>query len=245
MSSIEFHPHCKLVGLTHLMFADDLIIFCKAKPIAVQLLMEAFKVFTSCTGLKANLDKSQIVFRGECTAMQKECLEVTGFAEGKLPLKYLGMPITASRLTKVECRLLGEKITARILTWTTKHISYARRVVLVNTILVGMYSYRAQIFIIPQVVNQVIKVCRNFFGGGGDAAYKKAPYISWDIICQPKKHEGLGVKNLNIWNIACVAKLIWAVAKKKDILWVQRIHGRYLKGKDWWNYSPKGDTRWY
>jgi len=72
------------------------------------------------------------------------------------------MPITASRLTKVECRLLVEKITARILTWTSRQISYAGRVVLVNIVLFGMYNYWAQIFIIPQeVVNQVIKVSRN------------------------------------------------------------------------------------
>ena len=148
--------------MTHLMFADDLIIFCKVKPTAVQILVEAFKVFTSCTSLKADLDKSQIVFRGDCTHTQTECLETTGFVEEKLPFKYLGMPITASRLTKVECRLLVEKITARILTWTSRQISYAGRVVLVNIVLFGMYNYWAQIFIIPQeVVNQVIKVSRN------------------------------------------------------------------------------------
>ena len=85
-------------------------------------------MFTGCIGLKANLDKSQIVFGGECIALQKEWLEVTGFAEGKLPFKYLGMPITASKLTKVECRLLVKKILARIISWTTRHISYTGRV---------------------------------------------------------------------------------------------------------------------
>jgi len=147
-------------------------------------------VFTGCIGLKANLDKSQIIFGGECIALQKECLEVTGFAEGKLPFKYLGMPITASRLTKVECRLLVEKISARIMSWTTRNISYAGRVVLVNTVLFGMYSCWAQIFFIPQeVVNQVIKICRNFFGGGGMLHIKKPHTSHGTQFVNPKSIE--------------------------------------------------------
>ena len=62
---------------------------------------------------------------------------------------------------------------------------------------------------------------------GGEAEYKKAPLIAWDTACTPKKHGGLGVKNLNLWNNACIAKLVWAVAKKKDHLWILWVHGRY------------------
>ena len=62
----EFHQHCKKLGLTHLMFADDLIIFYKAKPSSLKLLIETFKEFTKSSGLAANLDKSNIVFGGEC-----------------------------------------------------------------------------------------------------------------------------------------------------------------------------------
>jgi len=52
------------------MFADDLIIFCKAKPVSLQLLMNAFHEFTRCSGLKANLDKSNIVFGGDYSHTQ-------------------------------------------------------------------------------------------------------------------------------------------------------------------------------
>jgi len=50
---------------------------------------------------------------------------------------------------------------------------------------------------------------------------------------------------LDKWNVACIAKLVWAIAKKKDSLWVQWVHGRYIKGRDWWEYSSKGDSSWY
>ena len=145
----EYHPYCKRIGLSHLMFADDLVIFCKAKPHSLRLLMEAFNTFTNCTGLKANLDKSQIVFGGDCQAVIHECLDITGFMEGNLPQRYLGMPITASRLSKMECKTLVDKIAAKITTWSSRHISYAGRVVLINNVLMGMFSFWAKIFILP------------------------------------------------------------------------------------------------
>jgi len=120
----EYHHHCKRMGMTHLMFTDDLIIFCKANPTSLHLLMNAFHVFTRSTGLKANLDKSNIVFGGDCSQTQQECLDITGFTEGHLPFRYLGLPITASKLSKGESKTLVEKITTQILVWTSRHIPY-------------------------------------------------------------------------------------------------------------------------
>jgi len=77
-------------------------------------------------------------------------LDITRFIEGKLPFRYVGMPITANRLTKGECRLLVEKITAKILVWSSRHLSYVGRLVLINTVLFGMFNLWAQIFILPQ-----------------------------------------------------------------------------------------------
>ena len=39
--------------------------------------------------------------------------------------------------------------------------------------------------------------------------------------------------------------MAWAIPTKKDILWVRWVHGRYLKGKSWWDYLPATDYSWY
>jgi len=36
-------------------------------------------------------------------------------------------------------------------------------------------------------------------------------------------------RNLAAWNTASIAKLVWMVALKKDIMWVKWVHGKYLK----------------
>jgi len=58
----QFHPNCRYLKITHLMFADDLIIFCKAETLSLLLIFQALKIFYECVGLKTNLQKSQIIF---------------------------------------------------------------------------------------------------------------------------------------------------------------------------------------
>jgi len=93
-----------------------------------------------------------------------------------------------------------------------------------------MYSYWASIFILPQtVIDQISNICRNFFWGGV-LEYTKSPYIAWTSCCLPKKYGGLGLKNFVFWNKANIAKLVWYIAMKKDVLWVKWVHEKYLKG---------------
>jgi len=109
----SFHPYCKHIGLTHLMFADNLIIFSKAGPHSLQLILAALREFHDCAGLKANMDKSQIVLGG-CPLLHAQCLQIMSLPESSFLVKYLGVPISANRLTKIECTGLVEKIIAKV-----------------------------------------------------------------------------------------------------------------------------------
>ena len=106
-----FHASYKSVMLNHLMFADDVMIFSKAHPMTLSII-HTLLAFIHCASLQANQEKSQIIFGG-CT-LQQQCLEATGFQEGSLPIRYLGVLVTASRLSKLECRGLVEKIMGKI-----------------------------------------------------------------------------------------------------------------------------------
>lgn len=60
LPDFRFHPMCKGTKLTHLIFADDLMIFCKGNVSSVSRVMEALTHFSEVTGLVANMDKSSI-----------------------------------------------------------------------------------------------------------------------------------------------------------------------------------------
>lgn len=43
-----------------------------------------------------------------------------GISEGTLPVKYLGVPLISSRLTKADCSVLKDKVLSRIHSWDSK-----------------------------------------------------------------------------------------------------------------------------
>ena len=241
----SYHPNCRKLRLTHLMFADDLLIFSKANISSLMLVQDALQEFRSSTGLQANSSKSQLILGGCSESLHSQCLQLMQMAEAHLPIRYLGVPITSSPLTMMDCNLLVDKITARIRIWSSRHLSYAGRIALINSVLFGLFNYWATIFLMPQkVISRITSLCRNFLWGGKEDHSKPPPPIAWKTVCQAKKHGGLGIKDFEAWNNALIAKLVWAVATKKDVLWVKWVHGRYLKHQDWWSYNPPLDCSW-
>ncbi|KAJ8440145.1 LOW QUALITY PROTEIN: hypothetical protein Cgig2_003470 [Carnegiea gigantea] len=96
--------------------------------------------------------------------------------KGLYPMRYLGVTITASKLSKLEYRTLVEKIQRKIRQWYTRSFSFAGRAQLINSVIFGMYSFWASIFILPQeVIDQELP------WGGGDADFKIPPFISTSI----------------------------------------------------------------
>jgi len=55
--------------------------------------------------------------------------------------KYLGLFVTSHKLSKIDCSILVDKILAKVKIWSSRNISFACRIVLINSILFGMITY--------------------------------------------------------------------------------------------------------
>ncbi|XP_074297736.1 uncharacterized protein LOC141628498 [Silene latifolia] len=104
---LRFHSLCKSMGLTHLLFADDLLMFCRGDVRSIMLILRALAIFRAASGLKVNAEKSE---------------------EGTLPFKYLGVPVQPGKLSKHDCNILFLKIVVKVRGIGAKKLSYAGRV---------------------------------------------------------------------------------------------------------------------
>ena len=82
------------VKITHLLFADDTIVFCEAKKEALLYLGWILFWFEAASGLKINLDKSMVILVGEVEGVLEMAAEI-GCRVGQLPTVYLGLPLGA------------------------------------------------------------------------------------------------------------------------------------------------------
>lgn len=56
-SEFNFHPKCEVLKISHLAFADDLMLFCKGDTPSVKILVDVLIKFSSISGLQANTKK--------------------------------------------------------------------------------------------------------------------------------------------------------------------------------------------
>ncbi|CAK8530761.1 unnamed protein product [Lathyrus sativus] len=132
--NFNYHAKCENLNITNLTFADDVLLFCKGDEISMQLILRAFRDFSNSTGLIMNPNKCKIYFGGLDNEKKKILKELSGFREGTLPFKYLGIPLSSKKLTITHFMPLVDRIMARIHHWSSKLLSYADRIQLVKSI---------------------------------------------------------------------------------------------------------------
>ncbi|WMV57688.1 hypothetical protein MTR67_051073 [Solanum verrucosum] len=152
LPDFKFHPMCHSTKLNHLIFADDLMLFCKGDLKSIRRKIEVLNHFSRVTGLVANLDKSNIFVAGVDDAMKEQILQLTGFTLGDLPIRYLGLPLSSKKWTKIDCHQLIDKITNRITSAYSKTLSYAGRLQIINAVLFSLYNFWSNVFILPQSI---------------------------------------------------------------------------------------------
>ncbi|KAL0393916.1 UNVERIFIED_CONTAM: hypothetical protein Slati_4357800 [Sesamum latifolium] len=94
-------------------------------------------------------------------------LGVLGFQEDHLPVRYLELPLIASRLSLSDCKPLLSKIDSRIRGWGGLQLSFAARVQLIKSVLMSLNIYWAMAFILPKgVIQEIEKRLRSSYGRG-------------------------------------------------------------------------------
>ncbi|XP_019263748.1 PREDICTED: uncharacterized protein LOC109241462 [Nicotiana attenuata] len=123
-------------------------------------------------------------------------------------------------------------------------LSYSGRLQLIKSVLFVIQTYWAQVFLLPKKIMKMIEtICRTFLWTGSNAISRKA-LIAWDKICQPKTTGGLNIINMRVWNKAAIIKQLWALAMKKDALWIKWTHSYYIKNKDIAEINTSRTTAW-
>ena len=156
----NFHPKCKKIKMTHLCFADDLLIFAKGNLELIMGIQNVLRKFYSFSELQLNCEKSEIFYTGISNELMGKIKQETGFKIRSLPVRYLGVPLITRRLGAKDCDTLVDKITARIKSWSSKLLSFAGRLKLIQSILFSLQNFWCRNFLLPKgVLNKITKLC--------------------------------------------------------------------------------------
>ncbi|GJV10401.1 RNA-directed DNA polymerase, eukaryota, reverse transcriptase zinc-binding domain protein [Tanacetum coccineum] len=210
----KFHTRCKELRLTHLCFADDLLVVCNGDVESVKVIKTTMMEFSGISGLIPNMEKINVFFGNVKNEERNKILIVLPFAVGKLSVKYLGVPLITKRLQ------------------------------LIASVLSFLNVYWATVFMIPKaVVKDIDKILKGFLWCKGDIKRGKAK-VAWKNVCSPKSQGGLGLRPFGIWNEVLLIKNLWNITAGKNTLWVKWVNVVKLKGRSIWNIQKESNDSW-
>ncbi|GJS60706.1 hypothetical protein Tco_0655490 [Tanacetum coccineum] len=236
--TFRYHHYCDELELINVCFADDLFIFARGDTNSVCVIMEGLDEFKKTSGLVPSLPKITVFFFNVPNYVKNEILNIMPFAEGKLPVRYLGVPLISSRLLNRDCKALVNQAKNRIGDWKNKSLSFAGRLQLYTSVLSSMQVFWASVLLIPKgIVYDIHQLIRGFLWCNGEYKRGKAK-VAWDVISLPKAEGGLGIRSLEMFNIALMTKYIWSDISKRKSLWLWGTVWPYF----WSKIGNGGDT---
>ncbi|XP_039067051.1 uncharacterized protein LOC120212942 [Hibiscus syriacus] len=192
----RFHPKCKRVPLTHLSFADDLLIFCHVAEDSILGVVGVLEVFYKMSGLQLNAGKSELFSCDVHEDVLRRVQVTTGFKLGTLPVRYLGVALVTRKLTAKDCLPLVDKIRSKLALWSKLKLSYGGRL---------------QMILPSKVIRQVEQLCMRFFWKGDDVPAKgarKYPCKYWvDWVNE------YALKGATFWEAGYKPQLSWTLRK--------------------------------
>ncbi|KAL2231101.1 UNVERIFIED_CONTAM: hypothetical protein Sindi_1704500 [Sesamum indicum] len=237
-----YHLKCESSKVFQLGFADDLLLFCRADFDSIRVFKEGLEWFAELSGLWLNVYKSHLIISRSAQELKDQMLEILGFQEGHLPLRYLGLPLFSSRLSISDCQPLISKIDARITGWEGISLSYAGRVQIIKSMLSTLSLYWASAFILPKkVIKEIEKRLRNFlWKGTTSSGYAK---VAWKDVCRPADEGGLGFKDISTLNHALMSKKLCDIIQcDRTSIWVQWLYQDRLRDTSIWTVREHGGS---
>lgn len=241
----KYHWKASSPAITHLIFADDILLFCKGELTSVNIIMNGVYDFSNYSGMKINPEKSACFFGNVSDGVAREILNFTGFSRAIFPVTYLGLPLITTKLRGSDCVPLVQKICRKFELWTCRFLSYAGRLQLIKVVLFGIQSYwTLHLFLPVRIIKEIQSLCAKFLWGSSHTS-SAAHKVSWKDCCLPKNEGGLGIRDMGEWNKASILYQFWRLIHYHNpSLWLKWIHGNFLIDKSIWTMKVPYNASW-
>ena len=232
-------------AISHLFFADDTLIFYRATKEEAQQVMQILKIYENASGQMINADKSSVLFEKNMQKDKKE--EVIEVLEGMKQIqqsRYLGLPVVIGRTKKQVFSYIKERVVHRLKGWKEKLLSQAGKEVMLKSVILAMPTYaKGCIRLSKGVCVDICKEMAKFWWGGNDKD-RQIHWLGSERLTDVKGNGGLGFRDLMEFNTAMLARQLWRILTRPNLMMSRILKGRYFKGEAIWKMNIHESDSW-
>nr|XP_045084453.1 uncharacterized protein LOC123493985 [Aegilops tauschii subsp. strangulata] len=202
------------------LYADDAVIFINPDPYEIASIKQLLQLFGNATGLHTNFEKSSFT-PIRCEGLNLSLIMGASMdACKKFPCKYLGMPLSDSRLKMVDYEEYIDKILSKVRCWKLGLLGLDGRLMLVKQVLSAMVVFQMIALAQPIWLHKLVdKIRRGFLWECKEVAVGGKCLVSWKLVCRPKMYGGLGISNMQAQGMALRLRWLWQSWNEPDKPW--------------------------
>lgn len=182
--------------ISHVMYADDIILFSKASKKDVESLVRTLEKYYRWSGQSINRSKLGVFFLKHTQSQSRRSIKgILQVNNLKKEVVYQRVPMFMSRSPSKDFTFLEAKLSG----WRSKCISWARIRTLINSMALSISIYTMSTFSIPnKVCNSLNALTRRFWWKLKQHESRFLAWKAWDNLCCPRSDGGLA-----LWFAAC------------------------------------------
>jgi hypothetical protein len=217
-------------SVSHLLFADDSLILCRAREGGAQKLQEILNLYEECSGQMINRDKSAIMFSTNTRENDRaNVMQALNIQKVTMNDRYLGMPMHVGQCRSKVFAYLKERIWLRIQGWKEKMLSWVGKEVLIKAVAQAILTFVMGCFdITKEMCDQISTMIGRYWWSNQDKD-NKIHWISWDRLTRPKGEGGLGFRDIHLFNMAMLAKQGWRLVHNTESLCARVLRAKYYR----------------
>ncbi|GKC14822.1 RNA-directed DNA polymerase, eukaryota [Tanacetum coccineum] len=171
------------MSLSHIFYADDAVFIGEWSNSNMVNIVKILKCFFLASGLKINIQKSQVLGVGVHRNLVVQAASLIGCAVMQKPFRYLGVMVGDCMSRKLAWADTVQKLRSRLSNWKVKTLSIGGRLTLLKLVLGASPLYNMSIYKVPKGVLKEMEAIRSNFFNGVDTLKKKIGWV-WRFLSQ-------------------------------------------------------------
>ena len=215
--------------ISHLMFADDCIIFRNATGEEGARVLKILGDYEKNSGQKLNKDKTSLFFSKNTESERREAIKgMLGAQIIQQHKKYLGLPPLIGKGKRKSFNKIKDQVGRRIAGWKGKLLSSAGQEILFKVVAQATPTYTMSFFQLPDSLCKELNSMVSGFWWGQRNKERKMVWVAWEKMCTPKAKGGMGFKDLKAFNFALLAKQGWQILSNPSSLNHKVLKAKYF-----------------
>ncbi|KAL2901420.1 LINE-1 reverse transcriptase-like protein [Bienertia sinuspersici] len=202
--------------VSHLFFADDALFFFKATEESCETLNTCLNSFCQISGEQINT--SNAILSNSLKSPRKSSV---------YSLKSFSVVRTNEQINQLD--FIVDRIQQKISSWKFSQISQTGRIIVINVILTTLASHiMGNMLIHKRIIKRINSIVMAFWWrGGGKKETKPIHWVKRTCLEKRKDEGGLGIRNLESFNIALCARQAWRIHNNPQLLVSRVIRNKY------------------